>query len=68
MINCEFDRRRFLQWTGASVFAALTTQLSLESLANAAAKSPLPAKTPILVLVTLYVSVDQTRAIRRGNA
>jgi uncharacterized protein (DUF1501 family) len=58
MINCEFDRRRFLQWTGASVFAALTTQLSLESLANAAAKSPLPAKTPILVLVTLYGGND----------
>jgi uncharacterized protein (DUF1501 family) len=58
MINCEFDRRRFLQWTGASVFAALTTQLSLETLASAATTSPLPAKTPILVLVTLYGGND----------
>ena len=58
MINCEFDRRRFLQWTGASVFAALTTQLSLETLASAATTTPLPAKTPILVLVTLYGGND----------
>ena len=58
MINCEFDRRRFLQWTGASVFAAMSAQLSLESLTNAAAASPLPAKTPILVLVTLYGGND----------
>jgi uncharacterized protein (DUF1501 family) len=58
MINCEFDRRRFLQWMGASLFAAMTAQLSLESLASAASDSPLAAKTPILVLVTLYGGND----------
>jgi uncharacterized protein (DUF1501 family) len=58
MIQCEFDRRRFLQWTGASAFAALATQLSLEDLASAASSSPLPANTPILVLVTLYGGND----------
>lgn len=58
MINCEFDRRRFLQWTGAGIFAAMSTELSLESLASAASGSPLPANTPILVLVTLYGGND----------
>jgi uncharacterized protein (DUF1501 family) len=58
MINCEFDRRRFLQWTGASLFAAMSAQLSLDSLANATETSPLPARTPILVLVTLYGGND----------
>jgi uncharacterized protein (DUF1501 family) len=58
MITCEFDRRRFLQWTGAGLFATLSTQLSLESLASAASSSPLPTNTPILVLVTLYGGND----------
>jgi uncharacterized protein (DUF1501 family) len=58
VIGCEFDRRRFLQWTGAGMFAAMSTQLSLESLASAASDSPLPARTPILVLVTLYGGND----------
>ncbi len=58
MITCEFDRRRFLQWTGAGLFAAMATDLSLESLASAASNSPLPANTPILVLVTLYGGND----------
>jgi uncharacterized protein (DUF1501 family) len=44
MINCELDRRRFLQWTGASVFGAVSAQLSLETLAS--------------VLVTLYGGND----------
>jgi uncharacterized protein (DUF1501 family) len=58
MIQCEFNRRRFLQWTGASAFAALATQLSLDDLATAASTSPLPVNTPILVLVTLYGGND----------
>ncbi|HEY5266552.1 MAG TPA: DUF1501 domain-containing protein [Acidimicrobiales bacterium] len=58
MINCEFDRRRFLQWTGASIFAAMSAQVSLETLASAASTSPLPPSTPILVLVTLYGGND----------
>jgi len=58
MIQCEFNRRQFLQWTGASAFAALSAQLSLENLASAASFSPLPPKTPILVLVTLYGGND----------
>lgn len=58
MITCEFDRRRFLQWTGASLFAALATELSLESLAGAASETPLPLNTPILVIVTLYGGND----------
>ena len=58
MIQCEFNRRRFLQWTGASAFATLATQLSMENLANAANSSPLLSNTPILVLVTLYGGND----------
>lgn len=58
MIQCEFNRRRFLQWTGASAFAALAAQLSFEDLASAASYSPLPSNTPILVLVTLYGGND----------
>lgn len=58
MITCEFDRRRFLQWTGAGLFASLATELSFESLAGAAADTPLPLNTPILVIVTLYGGND----------
>jgi len=58
MMTCEFDRRRFLQWTGAGIFGTLSAQLSLESLASAASTSPLPANTPILVLITLYGGND----------
>jgi uncharacterized protein (DUF1501 family) len=58
MIQCEFDRRRFLQWMGASAFATLATQLSFDELASAASSSPLPTNTPILVLVTLYGGND----------
>jgi uncharacterized protein (DUF1501 family) len=58
VITCEFNRRRFLQWTGAGVFGALSTQLSLEDLAGAANSSPLPLSTPILVIITLYGGND----------
>jgi uncharacterized protein (DUF1501 family) len=58
MITCEFNRRRFLQWTGAMTFGAMATQLSLEDLASAASSSPLAPSTPILVLVTLYGGND----------
>jgi uncharacterized protein (DUF1501 family) len=58
MMNCEFDRRRFLQWTGAGLFASVAGQLSLESLAGAASAAPLPTNTPILVIVTLYGGND----------
>ncbi len=57
-MNCEFDRRRFLQWTGAGLFASVAGQLSLESLAGAASAAPLPTNTPILVIVTLYGGND----------
>jgi uncharacterized protein (DUF1501 family) len=58
MNDCLIDRRRFIQWAGAGVFAAMTTQLSLESLASAASATPLSAGTPILVIVTLYGGND----------
>ncbi len=58
MIKCEFNRRRFLQWTGAGAFATMATQLSLADLSSAATSSPLPTNTPILVLVTLYGGND----------
>lgn len=58
MKQCEFDRRRFLQWTGAGLFAALASEFSLESLASAASVSPLPPNTPILVIITLYGGND----------
>jgi uncharacterized protein (DUF1501 family) len=58
MITCEFNRRRFLQWTGAGAFATMATQLTWEDLAAAASASPLVASTPILVIVTLYGGND----------
>lgn len=58
MRRCEFDRRQFLKWTGAGAFATLSLQLTWQDLAAAADSSPLPASTPILVLVTLYGGND----------
>ena len=58
MNDCLMDRRRFLQWTGGGMLAAMTTQLSWESLASAASTAPLPLNTPILVIVTLYGGND----------
>ncbi len=58
MITCEFDRRRFLKWTGAVAIGSMATQLTLGDLASAASSSPLAPSTPILVLVTLYGGND----------
>jgi uncharacterized protein (DUF1501 family) len=58
VITCEFNRRRFLQWTGGGAFATMAAQLSLSDVASAATVTPLPATTPILVLVTLYGGND----------
>ena len=53
-----FSRRRFLQFTGASALGALTPILSFDDVARAAAATPLPLGTPILVVVTLYGGND----------
>ncbi|HEV3268029.1 MAG TPA: DUF1501 domain-containing protein [Acidimicrobiales bacterium] len=58
MNTCEMDRRRFLQWSGASMFAAMCAQLTFESMASAASTAPMPVGTPILVVVTLYGGND----------
>jgi len=63
MNDCNLSRRRFLQWTGAGAFAALSSQLTFEDLAVAASNSPLPAGTPILVVVTLYGGNDGLNTI-----
>lgn len=63
MSNVLVNRRRFLQWTGAGALAALSTQLSFETLADAANSAPLPAGTPILVVITLYGGNDGLNTI-----
>jgi uncharacterized protein (DUF1501 family) len=57
-MRCEdFTRRDFLKLTGAGAMAA-SVPLSLFDIAVAGAATPLPAKTPIVVLVTLYGGND----------
>jgi len=57
-MRCEdFSRRDFLKLTGAGAMAA-SVPLSLFDIAAAGAATPLPAKTPIVVLVTLYGGND----------
>ncbi|MEI6855769.1 MAG: twin-arginine translocation signal domain-containing protein, partial [Acidimicrobiaceae bacterium] len=57
-MRCEdFSRRDFLKLTGAGAMAA-SVPLSFFDIAAAGAATPLPAKTPIVVLVTLYGGND----------
>ena len=57
-MRCEdFSRRDFLKLTGAGAMAA-SVPLSLFDIAAAGAATPLPANTPIVVLVTLYGGND----------
>jgi len=57
-MRCEdFSRRDFLKLTGAGAMAA-SLPLSFSEIAAAGAATPLPTKTPIVVLVTLYGGND----------
>ncbi len=58
MTGCDFNRRRFLQYTGAAGVATLAATLSMDEIAQAASVTPLPLGTPILVIVTLYGGND----------
>jgi len=53
----NFSRRQFLKLTGAGALAG-ATQLSLGDVALAAKNRPLPARVPIVVIVTLYGGND----------
>jgi len=58
MSPCDFNRRQFLKYTGAAGAATVAATLSMEDVARAASVTPLPAGTPILVIVTLYGGND----------
>jgi len=52
-------RRKFLKLTTGTLATGLAAQLiSFEDIVNAAIRNPLPANTPILVVVTLYGGND----------
>jgi uncharacterized protein (DUF1501 family) len=58
MSPCDFNRRQFLKYTGAAGAASLAATLTMDDVAQAAAVTPLPVGTPILVIVTLYGGND----------
>ncbi len=58
MSPCDFNRRQFLQYTGAAGAATVAATLSMDEVAQAASATPLPVGTPILVIVTLYGGND----------
>ena len=57
-------RRKFLKLTtGAVAVGAAAPLLSIDQIAQAAIDRPLPANTPILVVVTLYGGNDGFRIV-----
>ena len=65
MITCEFDRRRFLKWTGAVAIGSMATQLTLGDLASAASSSPLAPRHPSSFWLRSTVeTTDSTRWCR----